>query len=759
MKITIDNNDGQGAVDFTAMLTGATPLTLERRLNAPSRCTLSLAPSAGAVASSARVVVTSDNGTTLFTGYCTAAPELVYAGVGCTGPAYLQQGVCVSEEALLDANVSRRTEECVATAAGTLLERMTKRAAAGTNLHATGDALSTIVGGFAAKTGKPWSENAGALADAARASYRVLNGTLQFASIGDEVHTLAESDGSLDRAALHGARVRRPVQDVTVYGKREPQTYVTEIFEGDGVTATFALGEVPLLEKGPVLSDAFRGSAIDSLLWSVADAGGQLSVTSRGLTVGSGQSAALGSSVSAVDTVEMGGVLMLEVTGLQIDAAGEAYVAGLASNTLDAANLFAGFHVRTNGTATVAVPVVLGVEAGASVTLQPGHTYTLRLRYHCSERQRALQSYNSGGADGPIRLGGQTLAAAADLVMEIQETTGGSLLPTVVVYDGTVTQAPAMCIPVVVNSVSFLGSIASVSLHRPGDVWVRVASGGGAAATQRLGSAAQSAQAKVNSAGVVTFYPGNVPAAGSVITMNYRLSGWAVARMTTAAGSPGGSLIVKAEEPDTRSSADCENAALALLSLSTWTDGAWKGSYTWWNAQQTSDVWPGDALLVNAPSAGVNSELLIRSVEIRGSSCSPELLQYRIRFANEWAEPVSLKYAETAPANAWLPPTALTAPAALQSLGNVAVSSVSTTQIQVQAGMNAPAGGGFEVRRSDWKFGAGDGADLVLRSPVPSFTIVREAPVERYYIRMYDGANPPNYSRFSSAIMINAATQ
>jgi hypothetical protein len=109
--------------------------------------------------------------------------------------------------------------------------------------------------------------------------------------------------------------------------------------------------------------------------------------------------------------------------------------------------------------------------------------------------------------------------------------------------------------------------------------------------------------------------------------------------------------------------------------------------------------------------------------------------------------------------NAWLPPTALISSTALASARDLSVSSVSTTQIQVQAGLTSPTGGGFEVRRSDWKFGAGDGADLVLRSPVPNFAIVREAPVERYYVRMYDGATPPNYSRFSSAIFINAATQ
>ena len=203
----------------------------------------------------------------------------------------------------------------------------------------------------------------------------------------------------------------------------------------------------------------------------------------------------------------------------------------------------------------------------------------------------------------------------------------------------------------------------------------------------------------------------------------------------------------------------CGNAALALLSISTWSDGAWRGMYACWNPQQTADVWPGDVLKVKAPSADISTGLLVREVQVRATSCAPELLRYTVRFANEWAEALSLKMSEGAPANAWLPPRALTAPNALASLRDLAVGSVSTTQIQVQAGLTPPSGGGFEVRRSDWKFGAGDGADLVLRSPVAAFTIVRQAPVECYYVRMYDGASPPNYSRFSSAIFVNATMQ
>lgn len=69
--------------------------------------------------------------------------------------------------------------------------------------------------------------------------------------------------------------------------------------------------------------------------------------------------------------------------------------------------------------------------------------------------------------------------------------------------------------------------------------------------------------------------------------------------------------------------------------------------------------------------------------------------------------------------------------------------------------MTPPAGGGFEVRRRDWAFTPGPGPDLVLRSSAPNFSIPRLAVTERYYVRMYDGATPPNYSRFSAAVFVN----
>lgn len=133
---------------------------------------------------------------------------------------------------------------------------------------------------------------------------------------------------------------------------------------------------------------------------------------------------------------------------------------------------------------------------------------------------------------------------------------------------------------------------------------------------------------------------------------------------------------------------------------------------------------------------------------------SPQMNKYTIHFANDWADALAIKTSSAVPADTWRPLQPQTSEL-LANLQTLNVLSISTSVIQVNAGATPPSGGGFEVRRRDWSFGPGTDSDLVLRSPVSNFTIPREAAMEQYYVRMYDGSTPPNYSRFSSAIIVN----
>jgi hypothetical protein len=208
----------------------------------------------------------------------------------------------------------------------------------------------------------------------------------------------------------------------------------------------------------------------------------------------------------------------------------------------------------------------------------------------------------------------------------------------------------------------------------------------------------------------------------------------------------------KVVRPKARCGIDCESAAQAVLSLATSRAAAIAGKYVAVNPAE--DVWPGDVLSVTANGATLN--VVVRRVTIADGHAAPELRTYRIAFANDWAECLGMTLSESIAADAFLPVTALSATGvALANLQGLSVVSATATELQMDAGCDAPAGGGFEVRRRDWDFGPGAGADLVLRSPVRRFSIPRAAQLERYYVRMYDGSNPPVYSRLSSAVLVN----
>jgi hypothetical protein len=160
-------------------------------------------------------------------------------------------------------------------------------------------------------------------------------------------------------------------------------------------------------------------------------------------------------------------------------------------------------------------------------------------------------------------------------------------------------------------------------------------------------------------------------------------------------------------------------------------------------------------LAVNAASANLNANLVVRAVEIELLCGSPGLVKYVVSFANDWADALAIKTSTAVPEDVWLPQQPESAPT-LENLAQLSFS-ITSSAIAVNAVAIAPTNGGFEVRRRDWAFGPGTNSDLVLRSPVNNFTIPREAAVEQYFIRMYDGSTPPNYSRFSSAVFANVA--
>jgi hypothetical protein len=164
-------------------------------------------------------------------------------------------------------------------------------------------------------------------------------------------------------------------------------------------------------------------------------------------------------------------------------------------------------------------------------------------------------------------------------------------------------------------------------------------------------------------------------------------------------------------------------------------------------------VWPGDALLLKAPSAEMDAQLIVRTTKLTYRSCFPEIVDYVIAFANDWADDLAIRTGASVPADAWLPVPVN--PAYADNLTGLKVTALNGATVTINTGVAPPPGGGFEVRRRDFAFMPGEDSDLVMRGTQPNLTFSRESANDRFYIRMFDGAMPPNYSEFSTALFIN----
>jgi hypothetical protein len=135
------------------------------------------------------------------------------------------------------------------------------------------------------------------------------------------------------------------------------------------------------------------------------------------------------------------------------------------------------------------------------------------------------------------------------------------------------------------------------------------------------------------------------------------------------------------------------------------------------------------------------------------SASYPDLVEYAITFANDWADDLAIKTSTSVPADTWLP--ARISPTVLANLNSLTVTTLNGSTVTINTGITPPAGGGFEIRRRDFAFMPGNDPGLVARASLPNMTFSRETASDRFYIRMYDGSTPPNYSEFSTALFIN----
>ncbi len=782
MKLTIDNLQGQGPQDYTGALDGTKLPKVERKLNQPAELQFSLvANSPGFVipVTGARVTLGKTNGSDVFTGYVTTAPQYEYLGWGEQGPVYRYNVVAQSDEVLLDQKALPNRCPFVARSAGNALRQLAQDLLPGwfdTSMVQDVDTLAS----YAVSPQKSFSFHAAEIAVASRASFRTMNGALMLAPTGVNSYALNESDANFSPVGLWLNSPNLLANDVTVIGEEEPQAYVRDYFVGNGESLKFYLSQKPFAQVKPALIDEeYLGPNLDPATWVVSDPASAVSIVAQTLQIAGGTGVDGQTSVRFIEQIELGGALEFQHGDVSFTAASQGVIGGFYARVISAAGCLAGFQIMPSGSGSTIQALINGAVTGPVIATTPGHQYFFTTYLYSMEIYRAGETYHSSVRPAGSGWGGAAIAADVRFVLEVQDIDPGNpatlVAPATVLYDDVIEGAPGFCTYALADAVNLQCSIAYTYVAHISLAEVRTAVQTSPTqyapyTTELVGALSEGAECEITSSPSLDFFPQYVPALNQLIVASYRGSGRAVAQVQNAAsvaslrnGADDGTrgAVLAAKTPSARTDVDCENAALAILDDATGT--AWSGSYEIWSdflPGAAADIFPGDAIAVNVPSRGASFTATVRAVEIQIADPADDRGFYTIEFANDLAAALGIEYGSSAITIALqdMPPLLQTTQVGAYyqtNLTEAQITAVTSTTVQVDAGMTPSAGEGIEVREDDYGFGQENDRNLLGRFSTQTFSLPRLATTQDCFLRLYDSSSPPRYSRYSAALHID----
>ena len=777
MNLTIDNLQGQGPQDYAGGLDGTKPLAVERKLNQPAEMQFSLVanlPGLAVPVMGARVILTKADGSFVFTGYVTVAPQYEYLGRGEQEPVYRYNVVAQSDEVLLDQKTLPNRAPFVDRSAGSALRQLTQDLLPGWFDTAGVQDMDTLAA-YEVNPQQDFSFHAAEIALAARASFQTMNGALILAPVGSATYALNESDANFSPEGLALNSPNFMANELTVIGQDEPQAYVRDYFVGNGESLKFYLSQKPFAQAKPALIDEeYLGPGLDPTTWVVDDPAAAVSVVAQTLQIAGGTGVDGQTTVSFIEQIELGGALELQHGDVSFAAASRGVLGGLYAGAISVAGCLAGFQITPSGASLNIQALINGSLTGPVMTTMPGHQYFFTTYMYSMEVYRSGETYHSSLHVAGSGRGGAAVAADVRLVLEVQDIDPSNpetlVAPATVLYDDVVENAPGFCTYVLVNAASMQCSITYTYVAHISLAEVRTALPSASYVTLLVGALSDGAACEITSDPSLDFYPQYVPVLNQLIVASYRGSGRAVAQVQNGAsvallqnGADDGTRgsVRVAKTPGARTDVDCENAALAILDDATGV--AWSGSYETWSdflPGAAADILPGDAITVNVPSRNAAFTAIVREVEIQLVDPENDRGFYMIGFANDLAAPLAIEYGASAATIALqdVPPLLETTQVGAYyqtDLTEAEITAVTSTTVQVDAGMTPPSGYGIEVRENDYGWGQANDRNLLGRFSSQSFNLARLAQTQDYFLRLYDGSSPPRYSRYSAALHVD----
>jgi len=758
MKLTIDNMNGAGETDYTAMLDAEAPPKIVRKLNQPPVLTAWLACQQAEIpaAAGSKVRLYRDSGGLWFSGYLVDAPQQNFAGVSMGTPVFRLLLNAEGEFCALDRRALSEHAAMGGLTSGQAVAVLAEEANAAFDVSAV-QAIAGV-GSMTVETGARWSAVAAQVADGARAVLTAANLALTMAPVGTVTRTLTDRDPGFSPQTLR-LSVSGPVaNDITVIGETEPAMYWRDCITATGAEKYFYLSKTAFKSKiTELVEDDFCGTALDTTKW-VSYVPAPLTFTP------SGAKCAGPVALRFRDRLEVGGLNILEQTGISY-VSGDGVAGGLFSGGFALNNCIAGV-MMTGGNIC---PVINGIMNAPVGQLSPNLLYEFRTLVFHPEPIRAGQVYASSVCNGSGARTSQVWVGATHVVLTMRAIDPQNLsttsAPQIVIYDGTLQDVPAYAdyMPLWgLNLSCVLGHACATSY---GAVWVQSAAPGQPWRTRVIGDVSAGAECYLAS-GELHFTAASEPVLNEQLEIFYRTAALACGRVVDpesaqalANNEDSGtrSMVAHVTWPAPRTSLDCEQAARALLD--DLTEAGYSGEYQGWIGSlppAASDLQPGEQWNIAAPSWGLNCAVIVREVEINFQNLSDEYAQFRLQAANDAAKPFTIHLVH-AKHNALLTVVSSNlqdnVSARPAGLPDARITTWGATTMTMDTGTAPIAGGGFEVRvEGDWGWGMTTDRNLVGRYTSQTITLPNTGVTQTFYLRQFDASAPPQYSPYSSVL-------
>ena len=758
MKLTIDNLDGVGETDYTALLDAEAPPKIVRKLNQPPVLTVWLACQGAGVTAGAggKVRLYRDSGELWFSGYLVDSPQRDLAGVAMGTPVFRVALNAKGEMFALDRGVLSERATMGGRTAGQAITALTQEANSAFSVTGVQDVAEA--GSYTVETGELWSAAAGQIAACARGVLSVENRALTVTPVGTVTRALTDHDSGVSPEALKLTVGGAAANDITVIGGTEPALYVRDCFTSTGTELTFTLSQDAFKAKTSVLvEDDFHAMALDATKWA--------SDFSTPLTFTQGGVACAGPvALRYRDRVEVGGLLILEQSGISYSGGkgivGGLFCGGFAPNYCIAVVLLNGGQVQ---------PLINGVINASVKQLTPGMLYEFRTLVFHPEPIRAGQVYSSSVCNGAGARTSQVWFGTTHVVLTMREINpaDASTLssPQVVIYDGTMQNVQAYADYLPLWGLNLTCTLGHAEAANEGAIWVQSSAPGQPWRTRVIGNVSAGAECSLTSK-ELHFTAATEPVLNEQIEVFYRTPALACGRVVDPQSvqalknsEDGGtrSMVVHVTAPAPRTSLDCEQAARALLDDLTQPGfgveyQAWAGMLP----QGASDVQPGELWNISASLWGVSCAVIVLEVEIDFQNLSDSYARFTLRLANDAAQPFAFHFgrakhnALVTVVSSNLQDDVSTRP---PGLPDARITAWSATMLTLDAGTDPLPGGGFEVRvEGDWGWGMAINQNLVGRFTGRSFTLPNTGVTQTFYLRQYDASTPTKYSPYTAVL-------